>query len=370
MFSIILSLVIAAGLISGFVLFRRNTIPAPSAPVHRTGPPKETISIIIPARNEEHNLPLLLKSLQQQTRKPDEIIVVDDHSVDRTRQIAESYGVRVITSPELPKGWTGKNWALWNGYQQSTGDLLIFLDADVRLAETAIESLAAERGKQGGVISAFPYHMTEKFYERFAMILNMLGVFVFTSPFERKNREKGLFGACIVTTREDYEKIGGHKSIHAEMLEDLNLGASFQRAGIKVTNYIGFGLVSFRMYPDGIRSVLQGFGKAAILSIAKFQPLTLFFVILWLIGLIISQCWIFTIGYGPWLPLLIGYILYAIEIYIINHSIGRFGWIHPALHVLSTIFFLIVLVYSLYHSLVRKQVIWKGRYIDVGGKAS
>lgn len=56
------------------------------------------------------------------------------------------------------------------------------------------------------------------------MVLNILGVFSFTSPFEKNNHQKGLYGACIVTTRDDYEKVGGHQMIRNEMLDDLNLG--------------------------------------------------------------------------------------------------------------------------------------------------
>jgi len=69
------------------------------------------VSIIIPARNEEHNLHRLLRSLMTLDYPDYEIILVDDHSTDRTREIAESYKVQVLSSPDLPEGWNGKNWA-------------------------------------------------------------------------------------------------------------------------------------------------------------------------------------------------------------------------------------------------------------------
>src|SRR5690606_38618372 len=107
-------------------------------------------SVIIPARNEETNLPHLLESLQNQTIQPYEIIVIDDHSDDATKQIAESFGVKVFTSPDLPNGWTGKSWALWNGYNASIGEILVFLDADVRLTKNALASLVEKLNEVGG----------------------------------------------------------------------------------------------------------------------------------------------------------------------------------------------------------------------------
>lgn len=360
---LVLSLIMSLGLLSGMILFRRQTVPQAS----RQGDRHHTISVIIPARNEERNLPRLLESLKLQTLQPDEVIVIDDHSEDRTRSIAESYGgVQVITAPDLPDGWTGKGWAVWNGYLQSTGDILIFLDADVRLADNALQSLVPEQQRQGGVLSVIPYHVTEKFYEKFAMILNVLGVFAFTSPFEKRNKAKGLYGACIVTTRADYDKIGGHQSIRSEMLDDLNLGARYYNAGIKISNYIGRELVSFRMYPNGFRSELEGFAKGAVLSASTLHPYTLLFIIVWILGLIASSLSFFFIGHSAFLPLFLGYMMYAIEISCINRFVGRFGIIHPLFHFLSVIFFLIVVGYSLYQSVVRRKVIWKGRYIDVG----
>ena len=184
--AILLGLIVSFGLASALLLFRHRTIPH----AKKRSQDYPTISVIIPARNEERNLPHLLESLKKQTIPLHEVIVVDDHSRDRTRSIAESYGVKVLTSPELPAGWTGKSWALWNGYRESSGELLIFLDADVRLSENAIESLVQEQQRQGGVISVVPYHITEKSYERWAMVINLLAAFVFTSPFENRRSTK------------------------------------------------------------------------------------------------------------------------------------------------------------------------------------
>ena len=123
---LILLLVTLALWAAGFLLLRRLR---PCAEVSAPRP-TPTVSIIIPARNEEHNLPTLLRSLAAQSVKPHEIIVVDDGSTDRTAEVARQLGATVIASQPLPDGWRGKTWACHQGAQAATGELLLFVDAD------------------------------------------------------------------------------------------------------------------------------------------------------------------------------------------------------------------------------------------------
>ncbi len=350
--------------LSGLILFRRKGLPA----VPRSLPSKQSLSVIIPARNEAVNLPHLLHSLHQQTLQPMEILVVDDHSEDETRDLAKKLGAKVVSSPDLPLGWTGKTWACWNGYLKAKGSDFLFLDADVRLAPNALEALVSKRSEQNGVLSVVPFHITFKLYERLALIPNILGVFAFTSPFESENPKKGLYGACILVTRKDYERIGGHQSIQSELLDDLNLGAKFQGAGLPVENVLGRNMVSFRMYPKGIRSELEGFAKGAVLSSATLHPLTLVFTGLWLTGLFLSSLFPFLLLTPYGLPLTLGYMLYSVQIYYFSKWTGQFGRVFPAFNILSTTFFIVVLIFSIYQVVFFKRVTWKGRTVQVGGK--
>lgn len=353
--------------IAGFLLFARRLLNA------QEGPPQvnRRVSVIIPARNEEGNLPHLLESLRFQTVTPEEIIVVDDFSSDRTSEIAADYGAQVIHAPQLPENWTGKNWALWNGFLRSKGEALVFLDADVRLAPEALERLLSAREKVGGAVSVVPYHHTEKAYERLSLVTYLLGVLAFTSPFERKNPRKGLYGSCIVASREDYEKINGHRSVSAEILDDLNLGHRFAAAGIPVENYIGGNLVSFRMYPGGIGSQLQGFGKGAVLSTACLTAATVLMIAFWLAGLFITGFGapaLLIAGHEWALPFSVGYALYALQILYFLKDTGRYGWAMPALHFVSSLFFIVVMLYSIYQVVFLGSISWRGRRINVKGR--
>jgi len=351
----------------GFILFAKVFLD----PEEDNSKPDVKVSVIIPARNEEKNLPFLLQSLKNQTLKPFEIIVVDDFSEDKTSDIAKSFGVKVIQNTPIPDGWTGKNWALWNGYLHSSGDVLIFLDADVRLSHDGIEKLVKRLYKVQGAISVIPYHKTEKFYEKLCMIVNILGVFAFTSPYERKSKQKGLYGSCIATFRNKYEKIGGHKSICGKITDDLSLGKRFCECNINVENFLGVETIWFRMYPDGIKSQIQGIAKSALLSMQLLQKKTIFLIALWVIGLVLSG-FLTPILYLLQSPLLtiflLAYLLYFAQILYLRKYIGNFGIVMPLLHFISTAFFLFMILYSFYQVKFVGSVWWKGRQVQVGGK--
>ncbi|CAM4256208.1 glycosyltransferase involved in cell wall biosynthesis [Paenibacillus endophyticus] len=359
-----ITMLLLLGCLSAFIVFRKNTIPVVDETDHRS----RKLSVIIPARNEQFNLPYLLDSLQSQTYQPFEIIVVDDFSTDRTREIAESYGVKVISGKSLPQGWTGKSWAVWNGYLHAKGDAFAFLDADIRLAPQALALLMKARERSKGVISVVPFHQTEKLYEKLALVMNILGIFAFTSVFEKSNPQKGVYGSCILALREDYEAINGHESVKSEVLDDLLIGSKFMEAGIPVTNFIGYGLVSFRMYPTGIRSQIEGFSKGAILSTGTLSLWTVVPIAIWTIGLLLTNAvWLF-INTSWALPLMIGYLIYMLQLFYFAKHVGVFGILIPVFHFVSSLFFLIVMGYSLYQVVVLGKVKWKGRYVKVRGR--
>lgn len=199
------------------------------------------------------------------------------------------------------------------------------MDADIRLKPNALASLLKARELSKGVISVVPFHHTEKLFEKLALIMNMLGIFTFTSVFEKNNAKKGLYGSCILALRQDYEKVNGHQSIRSEVLDDLSLGEKFIAAGVPIRNFIGYGLVSFRMYPKGIKSEIEGFSKGAVLSTSTISPRTIIPIALWVIGLIISET-VFIFANTTWfMPLLIGYLLYMFQLFLF-YKICRCIW--------------------------------------------
>lgn len=352
--------------LAGFVLFVRVRLGTSGSTTRE----ERGVSVIIPARNEEENLPHLLGSIRVQSLRPREVIVVDDCSSDRTAEVAARYGATVIRNTEPPAGWTGKNWALWNGFLASSGDILAFFDADVRLAPQALERLLAAREACGGAVSVVPYHHMERAYEKLSLVAYLLGVFAFTSPFEKTNKKKGLYGSCIVLSRADYEKVNGHRGVSGEVLDDLNLGRQFTEAGIPIENNIGGDLVSFRMYPGGLKSELEGFGKGAVISTSSLTPRTILLISVWLAGLLVTGFVtpVLLLAGRAWAwPFAAGYALYALQILYFTGNTGDYGLAAPLLHFVPSLFFIVVMLYSVYRVVFLGSVTWKGRQIKLKG---
>src|ERR1019366_7261604 len=146
-------------------------------PAMETAPQRPTVSVIIPARNEEACLGDCLQSLVAQAGVAFEIIVVDDHSTDRTREIASSFSnspgqarVRIIEAGPLPAGWTGKNNAVTAGAKVARGEWLLFTDADtVHLPGSLARSIEEAKRHHAALLSYSPEQVVKRFWEKAVM---------------------------------------------------------------------------------------------------------------------------------------------------------------------------------------------------------
>jgi 4,4'-diaponeurosporenoate glycosyltransferase len=236
--------------------------PGPSDPSRVAASPR--IAVVIPARNEERALPGLLASLANQSLRPDEIIVVDDDSSDGTGAVARSAGATVVNPPSLPPGWLGKTWACHHGAMSASAGLLLFLDADVILAPAAVAAIVAEHARQGGLVSAQPAHLTVDLYEQLSAVCNvvtMMGTGSFSWPPRRP--VSMAFGPCLLIARDDYQAVGGHAhpAVRLQVAEDIALARRMRELGRPVSVLAGGELVGFRMYPDGLGQLVEGWTK-------------------------------------------------------------------------------------------------------------
>ena len=122
---------------------------------------EQSVDVLIPVRNEEKNIPQLLESLSRQRYvKNLRFIFIDDSSTDRTRELISKWGderLLLISAPKLPEGWLGKPAALQAGYLNSRSDVIVTLDADVRLQPSAIaQSVAVLYKSRLEFISPYP----------------------------------------------------------------------------------------------------------------------------------------------------------------------------------------------------------------------
>jgi 4,4'-diaponeurosporenoate glycosyltransferase len=332
---------------------------------------RPAVSIVVPARNEETNIPNLLRSLKGQIKADDEIIVVDDHSADNTDAVAEQEGARVIKSRQMPPGWTGKTWACYQGARKAAGELLAFLDADTFIEKDALDRILGNCIANDGVLSIQPYHKVFKLYEQLSAFFNLVLMAAMGSftVLGEMIKPIGLFGPVMVLEKKLYIESGGFEKVRGEILEDLAFGAEFKKRGVKLYCYGGRGTASFRMYPGGMSQLITGWSKGFAMGAVKTSIPVLIMIIAWITGAIgttrnLLQTGIITDSSLVTLWGLL-YIAYAIQIYWMLHRIGNFKPYVALLFPIPLAFFLVVFLYSFIIIFMRKSISWKGRKIDV-----
>lgn len=336
--------------------------------------PERKLSIIIPARNEAQNLPILLKSLAIQTSRPFEILVVDDASDDNTAQVASDYGAQVITFLRGEDKWLGKSAACWAGAQAANGDYLLFLDADVFLSqENSLGKLINEFQSQNeeGILSVQPYHIVEKGYENLSTIFNIIvlvGMNRF-SFFQDKIKVAGAFGPSLLVKRDTYFKVGGHAKSREAMMDHVELGKLFLEDGLTVNLFGGKNTLNFRMYPNSMEDLSQGWTKSFATASLATHPLIIVGISLLIAGAFFSFCFpIYFIMTSQWLATgisLIGYLVFLGHFYRLARLAGNFQWPFLIGYPILFIFFVGLFTWSLIKTYIFRQVSWKGRDISL-----
>ena len=325
------------------------------------------VSIVIPARNEALSLPNLLSDLTEHRPLNCRVIVVDDHSTDGTGALAASFDfVEVIESPPLPDGWTGKSWACHTGASAATGEVLVFLDADVRVTAGSIDRLLNEVAARGGLVSVQPWHRTERPYEQCSALFNTIAVMGAGAGARRG--PSGAFGPVLATTLDDYRAAGGHESVRTEVVEDLALARRYRDTAQPVHVMLGGRSIRFRMYPAGIRQLAEGWTKNFASGASSTGPARLAAVFLWITALGSSSITLVDAARGN-VPLAVAlaiYALFVVQLVVVFRLVGRFGVLtalcYPALFVV----FCGIFVRSLWRTHVRRSVQWRDRQIALG----
>jgi 4,4'-diaponeurosporenoate glycosyltransferase len=344
-------------------VFKDSIEPAGPGPIDG----KFSVSIIIPARNEAKTLPLILADLKQQTRQPLEIICVNDGSEDQTRDIVLGAGdnVVLVDVTDKPADWMGKAWACLKGAEQAKGQLLLFLDADVRMVPDSLEKLLIAFESADCTISVQPYHRISKAYEQLSMFFNVILIGANGTGLPIKNSKAGLYGPVILMSRGDYEEIGGHRAAQRTITDDLALGDALTLAGKKYQLFLGGNDISFRMYGDGIKALLHGWTKNFATGAGKTPIRLRILVFGWVTSCtaaplyMIQSLWTGEIGWA--MVYLLFYGIWVAELNRIVPKIGNFSRVLLLVYPIFMIVFLTTFFWSIWKKLFRRQVTWKGR---------
>jgi len=341
----------------------------PKLPRIKSHNPLPDVSVVIPARNEAKTLPLLLGDLNRQTFRPLEILCVDDASEDDTANIAVRCGARLLSAEAKPDGWIGKSWAAQKGADAAHGSLLVFLDADVRLAQDGLLRIVTAYAN-GGTLSVQPFHRTKSAAEQLSLFFNLVQIAANGTALPRPVN-LGLYGPVIAISRADYAAIGGHESVKSSIVEDMSLGEQLKKHNIPYRLFVGDAGVSFRMYPGGLPDLLTGWSKNLASGAAK-TPVWLFAaVFFWLASTAaVSIQLIRALAAGGGfaaaaLPAAL-YLGWVILLFVVGRRIGKFSPAAYLLYPVSLLVFFAVFAYSGFVRLFRLKVKWKGRMISLG----
>ncbi len=254
-------------LVLEFVLRRQRVLSNESPRYGHSNPP--LVTAILPAKDEEFNLAECLSSICRQTYPNLEILVVDDRSTDSTAEIARGFAardsrVRVLSIDRLPPGWTGKTHALDQAVHHTSGQWLLFLDADTVHAPESL-SVMMEHGRSEGasLVSLLPELKCEAFWEAVVQPLAAITLMQSFPLFSVNNDRSPLAfanGQYILIERSAYESAGGHRAVRERFVEDIGLAGRVKALGLPIRVALVRGLVSCRMY-SSIRQIVRGWSR-------------------------------------------------------------------------------------------------------------
>jgi glycosyltransferase involved in cell wall biosynthesis len=342
-----------------------------------TGPPAAPptrVSVIVPARDEAHVLDRLLASLRAQESAPYEVIVVDDDSSDGTAGVALAGGAEVVSAPPLPAGWAGKPSACAAGAARATGELLVFVDADVWCEPAWLGAIVAAHRSRGGLVSVQPYHRMERPYERLSACCNLVAVMgTGASSLRNGARITGAFGPCLAISRADYDAIGGHSAVGREVLDDVALARLAHEHRRPVHALTGGRLVSFRMYPRGVRQLVEGWSKNIALGAGSTPWPRMLAIVAWMSGVLEAGWWTWagavSAPFGNSFSAVHAafYGLFALQLAVLLRQLGNFG-ATALMFPLVAASFVVIFFRSLLMT-ARGEVRWKGRRISTRVRA-
>lgn len=356
------------------LLYARNVRAYRPPPALADSTSTPHISVLIPARNEEASIADAVSSVLASRNAAVEVIVLDDHSEDRTAAIvtelaAKDPRVRLERAPPLPEGWNGKQHACHVLAELARYPILLFIDADVRLEPEALARMNCFREASGAsLVSGFPRQITETWLERLVIPLIHFVLLAFLPLHRMRASTRPGYGAgCgqwFLTMKDDYTKAGGHAAIRGSRHDGVKLPRAYRQAGLMTDLCDVTSLASCQMYRSSSQ-VWNGLAKNATEGLGA-PRLILFTTCLLFVGQVLP--WILVFSH---LPQFQGWVFYptafvagcaaiATSYAVRFDMVRRFhqSWMGAILHPVGIVILLAIQWYALVRG---RRVSWKGR---------
>jgi glycosyltransferase involved in cell wall biosynthesis len=323
------------------------------------------VSVLIPARNEEVNLPELLESLRGQVSAEDEILVFDDGSEDNTaavvRHFAESDSrIRLLPSVPLPEGWMGKPRGCHLLAEAASGDYFLFLDADVVVRNQIIARSAVYMAHHRlDLLSHFPQQQMKSAGEwstvplmHYILLTLLPLILVRRSWFASLSAANGQF---MLFRAAAYKTLLPHQAARSVRAEDIFIARLMKRRRMRVACVAGTRDVICRMY-NGWEDAVNGFSRNVTAFFGGSYPAAILFWAMVAPGVV----WMAFASQGWMLTTYVALFLLTrsmVSLVARQHVLRNLIFTPPQLLAMGW------LIYKSFANRIRKRQTWKGRYI-------
>lgn len=350
--------IIPAGLIFLISIINFLTIRTPDE-IIQIG---DAISVVVPMRNEAPNVAELVNSLRtQQNLTNVEFLFLDDNSEDGTLTLLHQHttglsNFHVLSGSTLPQGWIGKTWALQQLYEKSSGEIIVSIDADVRLVPDAIcRAVRLLKRTQLDFLSPYPAQLAHTWSEKLIQpLLQWSWMSTVILRFAEKSSRTSMVvanGQFFIVRRAALAQVGGYHCVSNKVLDDVELARALVKQGSHGCVANGAAIASTRMYSSW-NQIQSGYGKSLHAAFGS------------VFGSALAIAFIFLTGMAPLIAGMNGsyiawYAYAAVTLTRAMSSIktGKNG-VDAFVHPLSSALLIYLIIYSW---LMRGQLQWKGR---------
>jgi glycosyltransferase involved in cell wall biosynthesis len=353
-------------------LFFRNLQLYRPPPERKKSKDRPLVSVLIPARNEERSIRAAIESVLSSRGVALELIVLDDHSEDRTSQIVREMAhdgrLRLEFAPELPAGWCGKQFACLTLARLASHDILVFLDADVRLHPSGLSRMVEFlQSSKAELVSGFPQQEVQSFYERLLLpLMHFLLLGFLPIDLMREHLDPSLGAGCgqmFVAHRSAYWAVGGHAAIRESRHDGISLPRAFRQEGFRTDLCDVTAVARCRMYRSRAE-VFEGLLKNATEGVAAPSRIVVFTVLLFVGHVLPFILLLFTTLVRPSEnAFLLALFAAAVSLTPRIAAAARFRqpWATALLHPWAILVFLGVQWYAFARLLLGTPATWKGR---------
>ena len=323
---------------------------------------QESLSVIVPLRNEAKNIAELVSSLNNQKHLTQvEYLLLDDNSEDDTLALLQQHSSalsnsHILSGTTLPQGWIGKTWALQQLFDKSSGEIIVSLDADVRLTPEAIsKAVSLLKSAQLDFLSPYPKQLAHSWSERLIQPLLQWSWMstVILRVAEKSSRASTVVanGQFFVVRRATLAQVGGYESVCNKVLDDVELARSLVKNGSHGCVANGAAIASTRMYSSWVE-IQAGYGKSLHAAFGS------------VLGSAIAITFVFLTGIAPPIAGITGSFIgwYAYVAVTLTRAMSSIkagkNPLDALLHPISSVLLIYLIIYSW---LMRGQVQWKGR---------